>query len=138
MKWITPSNKVVDISIKKYLIRWGEHAASKEAQVVKEFLFKYCKNHIILEEFRIPRQRLFVDFIDLNYKIAIEHQGAAHFNYIKNHFHKSKFDYLKQMKRDEEKRAILEKNGFRVIETMKKDFPLTEEWLNEIYYNNKI
>lgn len=124
MKWVDRNGKVRNVSIKKYLIDWEKPAPSKEAQVVKDFLKEFCKDHIVLEEFRIPRTRLRVDFVNLTRRFAIEHAGRQHTNYTE-YFHGSPMGYLNSLKRDDMKYQELIRNDFKFIETTKQDFPLT-------------
>ena len=130
MKWITKNGREVDFPIHRYYIDWDKPTRSKEQDMVKTFLRLHCKSHVILEEAKIPNEKIFVDFIDLTLKMAIEHQSSknGHHMAFNKFFHKSKNGFLKSLKRDEDKRAALERNGFVLVETFKENLPLTPDF----------
>ncbi len=101
---------------KKYLIDWEKPSRSKFQTTVKKFLYKYWKNDIVFEEFRVVGSRLTLDFYNATKNIAIEVQGNQHTKYNK-FFHKgNKINYLNQLKRDDEKLAFCELNTIKLVE----------------------
>lgn len=128
MKWIKSGGKIVNINISKNLIDWDASAASMEAQVVQDFLKKYCQTHVILTEFRIPNTRLRIDYINLTLRFAWEHHGNQHF-VMNKWMHGSELGFLASIKRDDKKRQMIELNNLVFIESEKKDFPLTKQWV---------
>lgn len=109
-------DKLVNASIKKYLINWDGKSPSKPQFQVKQFLKTYWKNCIVLEEFRIPGSLFRIDFLNVNKKLAVEVNGKQHetFNPF---FHKGcRNNFLKSLKRDMEKRNWLDRNGFNLLE----------------------
>ncbi|MEK6878949.1 MAG: hypothetical protein AABY22_05040 [Nanoarchaeota archaeon] len=129
MKWILLNNRIINVNDSKYKIDWDKPSKSGEQFKVKQFLKQYCKNHIIYEEYLLPRSgNLRVDFLNSTQKWAIEHQGVAHESY-NSFFHKnSRLNFLQRIKNDVKKREILEKNGYIVIETITDDLPLSYDF----------
>mgnify|MGYP003138104069 FL=1 len=105
---------------KKYLIDWNKPSRSKFQTQVKKFLYKYWKNDIVFEEFRVVGSRLSLDFYNANKKIAVEVQGAQHTKYVK-FFHKNRFKYCDQLKRDEKKLDFCKANDIKLAEIYPKD-----------------
>ena len=105
---------------KKYLIDWDKPSRSKFQSRVKEFLRVYWQNDIVFEEFRVVGTRLTLDFYNANKKIAVEVQGAQHTKYVK-FFHKNKFKYSDQLKRDEKKLQFCENNKIKLAEVYPQD-----------------
>ena len=105
---------------KKYLIAWDKPSRSKFQSRVKEFLRVYWQNDIVFEEFRVVGTRLTLDFYNANKKIAVEVQGAQHTKYVK-FFHKNKFKYSDQLKRDEKKLQFCENNKIKLAEVYPQD-----------------
>src|ERR1039457_6315995 len=107
--------KLVNISLKKYLIDWNR-AVSRPQKIVKNFLFQYWKNCVVCEELRIPGSLLRVDLVNFNKKIIIEvSPDALHLEYNK-FMHGSRAGFLAKMKSDFKKREWGERNGFVFIE----------------------
>ena len=105
---------------KKYLIDWNKPSRSKFQTQVKKFLYKYWKNDIVFEEFRVVGSRLSLDFYNANKKIAVEVQGAQHTKYVK-FFHKNRLKYGDQLKRDEKKLDFCKANDIKLAEIYPKD-----------------
>jgi len=121
MKFLDPYGKPRNLkNAKKYLINWGTNSRSKFQKNVKDFLVDYWKNDIVFEEFRIVGTRLSLDFYNANKKIAVEVQGGQHIKYVK-HFHKTKLQYLEQLKRDQKKLDFCQFNGIKLVEIYPKD-----------------
>jgi len=64
--------------------------------------------------------RLSLDFYNANKKIAVEVQGAQHTQYVK-FFHKNRFKYSDQLKRDEKKLDFCKANDIKLAEVYPKD-----------------
>ena len=105
---------------KKYLIKWEKPSRSKFQTRVKEFLRSYWEHDVVFEEFRVVGSRLTLDFYNANKKIAVEVQGAQHTKYVK-FFHKNKFKYSDQLKRDEKKLQFCNTNNIKLAEVYPQD-----------------
>ena len=105
---------------KKYLIKWEKPSRSKFQTRVKEFLRSYWEHDVVFEEFRVVGSRLTLDFYNANKKIAEEVQGAQHTKYVK-FFHKNKFKYSDQLKRDEKKLQFCNTNNIKLAEVYPQD-----------------
>ena len=105
---------------KKYLIHWDKPSRSKFQTRVKDFLRSYWQHDVVFEEFRVVGTRLTLDFYNANKKIAVEVQGAQHTKYVKL-FHKNKFKYSNQLKRDEKKFQFCEANKIKLAEVYPQD-----------------
>ena len=64
--------------------------------------------------------RLTLDFYNDNKKVAVEVQGAQHTKFVK-HFHKNRFKYADQLKRDQKKLEFCEANGINLAEVYPQD-----------------
>jgi hypothetical protein len=100
---------------RKYHIDWEASSRSKFQKGVKDFLYPYWSSDVVFEEFRIVGSRLSLDFYNANKKIAIEVQGAQHTKYIK-YFHKNRYKFLDQLKRDQKKLDFCEANDIKLVE----------------------
>lgn len=130
MRWII-GNKEFWAFDSKYKIKWDKKAPSKGAQKVKDFLRENFKNHILYEEYRLPRTLLRVDFLSATGKWAIEFMGKQH-NEFTAHFHQNKIGFLNSIKRDMKKYQILEDAGFKIVELYDEDLEnLTLEYFNK-------
>jgi len=105
---------------KKYLISWEKPSRSKFQTRVKDFLYPYWEHDVVFEEFRVVGTRLTLDFYNANKKIAVEVQGAQHTKYVK-FFHKNKFKYSDQLKRDEKKLQFCNVNHIKLAEVYPQD-----------------
>lgn len=126
------SDFLVNWSIKKYLIDW-ERKVSAPQLALKKFIYPFWRNHVILEEARIPGSRLRIDITNLTKKIIIEvSPRALHTNYNK-FLHGSRAGFLKKLKSDAEKMQWAESNDFLFIELYDADL----ENLNREYFKEK-
>jgi|TARA_R110000824_G_scaffold14840_5_gene62814 hypothetical protein len=100
---------------KKHLIKWKEKSRSKRQRLVKLFLQEYWKDHIVFEEFPVAGTRLTLDFYNANKRIAIEVQGRQHTEYVP-FFHRTKTNYLSQLRRDQQKLDFCQLNNIHLIE----------------------
>jgi hypothetical protein len=121
MKFVDQYGKQRNLkNAKKYLINWDKPSRSKFQTRVKGFLRSYWKHDVVFEEFRVVGTRLTLDFYNANKKIAVEVQGAQHTKYVK-FFHKNKFKYSDQLKRDEKKLQFCEANKIKLAEVYPED-----------------
>lgn len=107
-------------NIKQFLIKWDKKSRSKFQFEVKTFLRKFWEGDVVFEEMRIAGTRLSLDFYNANKKIAIEVQGAQHFQYTP-FFHNTRGSYLKQIKRDVSKINFCEINQINLVEIYPSD-----------------
>ncbi len=105
---------------KKYLINWDIPSRSKFQTRVKQFLQPFWIHDIVFEEFRVVGSRLTLDFYNANKKIAVEVQGEQHTKYVK-FFHKNRFKYCDQLKRDEDKLLFCKSNNIKLAEIYPQD-----------------
>jgi hypothetical protein len=105
---------------KKHLIKWTAKSRSKRQRAVKLFLRQFWKEHIVFEEFPIAGTRLSLDFYNANKRIAIEVQGRQHTEYVP-FFHRTKTNYLSQLRRDQQKLDFCELNNITLIEIYDED-----------------
>ena len=117
MKFIDAYGKQRNLkNAKKYLIDWNKPSRSKFQTRVKKFLHPYWKNDIVFEEFRVVGSRLTLDFYNANKKIAIEVQGAQHRRYTPFFHGGNKYNYINQLRRDQNKLKFCEINNIHLVE----------------------
>lgn len=130
------SEREVSLSITDYIIDWG-HVVSKPQKLVKDFLYPFWKNQVILEEVKIPGTLLRIDLFNAtaNPHIAIEVSPEATHRKYNKHFHKgSVFNFLATMKRDMDKQKWCEQNGFKFVEIYDADLEtLSTTWFFQKY-----
>lgn len=68
----------------------------------------------IIEEVKIPRTRLFIDFFIPTKEIVVEVHGEQHYKY-NTHFFKNKLEFFEAVKRDQKKIDWCEINNFTFI-----------------------
>ena len=121
MKFIDTYGKHRNLkNAKKYLIDWDKPSRSKFQTKVKKFLRRYWKNDIVFEEFRVVGTRLTLDFYNANKKIDVEDQGEQNTKIVK-FFHKNRFKYADQLKRDEKKLDFCNINDIKLAEVYPQD-----------------
>jgi very-short-patch-repair endonuclease len=81
---------------------------------VRKFLKKKFPLEVILEEVKLPKVKLYLDFFLPESKIVVEANGRQHTQYIP-HFHQNIITFQKSLQRDREKKEIIEGNGMRFI-----------------------
>lgn len=116
----TVNGKLVKHRDSQYRINWDRKAPSKGSQALKDFLLVNCKNHILYEEYRLPRCRLRVDFLDATKKIGYEFNGQQHITFS-SFFHNDRNGFGASIRRDMSKIDFLEKNGYSVVELYDED-----------------
>lgn len=109
------ANSLVNWPVKKYFIDWNRKVSGPQKKV-KDFLFKFWKNSVILEEAMIPGSRFRLDFVNLNKKIVIEvSPRALHVDFNK-FLHGGRAGYLKKLQSDAKKQEWAEQNNFVFVE----------------------
>jgi len=104
MKLVSPSGKTLVVqNPERFRVDWDKKSRSIFQFKVKQFLKRYWKNHIVFEEFPVPRTRLSLDFFNISMNVAIEVQGAQHKSYNKFFHGNTRLKYLSQLKRDQNK-----------------------------------
>ena len=88
--------------------------------MVKEFLKEFWFNDIVFEEFPVAGTRMTIDLYNDTHKVAIEVQGRQHDEYVK-YFHRNKLEFLKQQRRDADKREYCRINDILLIEIRGED-----------------
>jgi hypothetical protein len=116
MKWKIKPGKEVNFNPNRHKVNWGR-AVSGPQKAVKDFLFPFWKNHIVLEEMTLPKTggKRF-DLVDLSTKTIIEVSPDEVHLQFNQFMHGSRAGYLKKLKSDYEKMEIAELNGFKFIE----------------------
>jgi len=118
MKFKTLSNREIrmDILPERYPMRSREQSKS-----VGQFLLGrslraiYGTSAVILEEFPIPDERLFIDFYMPHHSLAFEYHGPQH-DEFNRFFHGDKKGFLKSQERDTRKRGWCDINDIRLVE----------------------
>lgn len=119
MRWKV-QNRLIWHNDSKYRLKPDRKAPSKLAQTVKDFLLLKFPYDILYEEYRIPRSRLRVDFLNATRKFAVESSGEQHRSY-NPFFHKNRLGYAASFQRDVVKAEFLEANGYTFIEIFEED-----------------
>lgn len=134
MKFNLPnSDKTINVDINKYRIDW-DRVVSKPQKAVKDFLHPYWKGKVILEEFKIPGQRLRFDLVNMNDHIIVEVSPKKLHGEFNKFFHKTRMGYANSIKRDMSKFDWAEQNGFVLVEVFDEDIEvLSREWFREKY-----
>ena len=105
---------------KRYLINWDRESKSKNKFASKQFLKDYWSNHVVFEEFPVAGTRLSFDFYNANKKVAVEVQGAQHTKYVP-FFHGRKSQFVRQLRRDQQKIDFCKLNGIKLVEIFHDD-----------------
>ena len=82
------------------------------------------------EEFKVIGTQLSLDFYNHNKKIAIEVQGAQHLKFVK-HFHKTRANFLRQIRRDDKKMDFCDLNDIQLLQIYPED-KLSEEFFAKL------
>ncbi len=113
----------------KYPIK-GENSRSKFQHQIYLNLKELYPYDIILEEVKIPGNRLFCDFVIPSVRLVVECQGKQHeaFNTL---FHKCREDFIRQQNRDQLKRDFCETNNLTLVEIPYGSKRTTAEFISE-------
>lgn len=134
MRFKTTSGRIVTLKhASRYLIDWDKPSRSKFQTKVKEILREKWYGDAVYEELRIAGTALSLDFYNSAKKIAIEVQGAQHLKFT-SMFHKTRNDFLNQLKRDEKKLNFCRINGIILLEVYPND-KLDDDLLKRLLEN---
>ena len=114
----------------KYKIKWNGKSRSKFQRTVKTFLYPYWRYDAVFEEFRVLGTQLTLDFYNHTRKIAIEVQGAQHLEFVK-HFHKTRANFLRQIRRDDKKMDFCNINDIKFLQIYPDD-KLSQEYFENL------
>jgi len=117
--------------VKKYLIDWDGKSKSKIQKATKDFLKEFWLNHVVFEEFPVAGTKMSLDFYNANKRIAIEVQGQQHVKYTPFFHGQNKYNYINQLRRDQNKQEFCEINNIKLIEIYS-----TEELTKEFFKNS--
>lgn len=111
---------------RKYLIDWEGSSKSKIQNSVKKYLKKYWSHDIVFEEFPLVGSRMTFDFYNATKNIVIEVQGRQHTKFVPFMHGGSKLNFLKQLKRDEDKIKFCNLNEIILLEYFDGDNALSD------------
>ena len=114
----------------RYKIKWNGKSRSKFQRTVKTFLYPYWRYDAVFEEFRVLGTQLTLDFYNHTRKIAIEVQGAQHLEFVK-HFHKTRANFLRQIRRDDKKMDFCNINDIQFLQIYPDD-KLSQEYFENL------
>ena len=114
----------------RYNIDWDGKSRSMMQSMVKEFLKEFWFNDIVFEEFPVAGTRMTIDLYNDTHKAAVEVQGRQHDEYVK-YFHRNKLEFLKQQRRDADKREYCRINDILLIEIRGEDILSKETFKNQ-------
>jgi len=132
MKFITLMGATRSVPrAKKYLINWEAKSRSKIQKATKDFLKDFWQKHVVFEEFPVAGTKMSLDFYNANKKIAIEVQGRQHTEYTPFFHGNNKYNYINQLRRDQDKQSFCDLNDIRLIEIYSID-ELTKDYFKKI------
>jgi len=133
MKFLTLTGRTVNKTFFKNRIDYDKKSRSNYQFKLKNFLKPYIKHHVVFEEMPVVGTRMSIDICDITSKIAYEMQGEAHSGFLP-FFHKSRSDFLGQIKRDLQKEEWCRINKFTYIEIFPSDLEhLSRQWFIDKY-----
>ena len=106
-----------EVKVKKsdiYKIDWQGNSLSKLQKSVKKELVKYWGADIVYEEFPVAGTRLNFDFYNATKNIVLEVDGHQHYRYNKFFHGQNRFNFLQQLKRDNDKEKFCDLNGIKL------------------------
>jgi hypothetical protein len=118
MKFKTLDDKEIRINIlpEKYPVRSRDQCKSYGQYLLGRVIRSiYGTSALVLEEFSIPGERLFIDFYMPHHGLAFEFHGKQHQEY-NEFFHGDKKGFEKSLARDQRKRRWCEINSIILIE----------------------
>lgn len=107
----------VDIRPSRWPRRSKEDCKSNLQWGVSCIISEIYPTDVILEEFFIPGDGLYIDFFLPRRKLAVEVHGRQHYEY-NVHFHGNKENFIKSQQRDMKKAAWCGINNIELIEIM--------------------
>lgn len=118
MKFKTLSNGEIRLEIvpSKYPVRTKKNSRSAgQYNLGRQIRAVYGQNVVLLEEFPVPDERLFLDFFMPQHKLAFEFQGEQH-DAFNPFFHGSKAGFARSKERDARKRSWCDLNSICLVE----------------------
>lgn len=98
------------------LINWDKKSRSDFQFQTKAFLRPFWKHDLVFEEFTVPKTRLSLDIFNFSRSVAIEVQGQQHTKYSPFFHGNTRYKYLTQLKRDQQKLDFCDKYGIVLVE----------------------
>lgn len=134
MKWKTATGRLKDVNMTQYLIDWDGDQDSEQSSELADFLYPYWKHDIVCVQVPCVGTRMSYDYVNATKRIIIEYDGAQHDKLVLGHFHRTRSDYVAQIKRDLLKNQLAEKNGFKMVRIKPDDLSkLSREWFKETW-----
>lgn len=126
MKFTTTKGKEVSIDVRpsNYPMRSEEECKSKCQYSIGQVLKGVFPSDIILEEFYVPAEGIYIDFFIPRVKVAVEINGAQHDKFTP-FFHGTKTGFTKAKERDKKKSSWCEINSI-ILLSLPWDCPLKE------------
>lgn len=117
MNLLSTNGKVhkIDLRPSKWPRRSKEACKSELQWGVSCLLTENWPNELVLEEFYIPGDGLYVDFFMPRSMVAIEVHGQQHYAY-NAHFHGSRQKFVESQQRDSRKKEWCQVNGITLVE----------------------
>lgn len=117
MKFLSTNGRLhaLDIRPSKWPRRSEADCKSHLQWTVSQKIDELFPRDVILEEFHVPGENLYIDFFLPRKRIAVEVHGAQHYCYSE-FFHGSKELFKQSQERDRRKKNWCEINNIRYIE----------------------
>jgi hypothetical protein len=119
-------------NITKYLIDWDSECRSGIQKNVKNNIKPYWFADVVFEEFPVAGTRMTLDFFNATQNIAIEVDGNQHYKYNKFFHSNSRQNFLRQLKRDENKEYFCEINNIKLIRVLESEILDSEDYPNNL------
>jgi hypothetical protein len=129
MKFVSTNGKVssVDIRPSKWPRKTYENRKSAFQWQIGDMLASLYPNDVILEDFTVPDEKLYIDFFLPRRRLAVEAMGEQHYKF-NAHFHGSKEAFNQSRKRDGRKEMWCSLNDIILV---KIEFDDDEEEVRE-------
>lgn len=132
MKFKTLKNREIrlDILPERFPVRSRQQSPSQGQYALgRTILSLYGHSTLMLEEFSIPEERLYIDFYLPHHNLAFEFQGEQHDKFNK-FFHKNKEGFEQSKTRDQRKEEWCKLNNITLVKIY--DIPTPETLLDFI------
>ncbi len=124
MKWKTKSGRLKDIPVHRYLIDWSADKFDSEFSTeVIRLLEPYWRHDLVVVQLPVAGSRMSYDYVNLSKRIICEADGEQHGRYNSWMHQGSRLNYQAQIKRDLDKDALAELNGFTMVRIKPDDLP---------------
>lgn len=115
------NGKKVSKNVNKYIIDWDAPERSQFQLRVKQYLKQFWFYNVCYSELPVVGTRMTIDLFNATKRIAVESDGAQHYEFSE-HWHKgSRANYLGQIKRDILKEKWCEINNIKLIRIFETD-----------------